>query len=138
MEFEGKVWKDKDSSFWVIEVPFLDIMTEGKTRKEALCMLEDAVEVFVFDLYKNCNRRTFSVSAILYSEGAIGLSASDDRTLLALGLRRQRELSGTTVREASKRLKSSSPNAYGRYERARVGIFSGSAQIDILLDSAHS
>ena len=36
--------------------------------------------------------------------------------MLALSLRRQREKSGSTVREASERLGSKSPNAYAQYE----------------------
>jgi hypothetical protein len=28
MEFEGKVWKDKGSSFWIAEVSFLDLIIE--------------------------------------------------------------------------------------------------------------
>ncbi len=36
MELEGRVWKDPDSSWWLIEISFLDVMTQGKTRKKAL------------------------------------------------------------------------------------------------------
>ncbi len=41
MEMEGKIWKD--GKFWLVEVPALDAMTQGKTRKEALEMVEDLV-----------------------------------------------------------------------------------------------
>lgn len=41
MEIQGKVWKD--GKFWLIEVPTLDAMTQGRTRKEALFMIEDLV-----------------------------------------------------------------------------------------------
>ena len=44
------------------------------------------------------------------------------KILLAISLRRQREKSGSTVREVSKRLGSKSPNAYAQYERGRTGI----------------
>jgi predicted RNase H-like HicB family nuclease len=43
MELEGRVWKDENSSWWLAEVSFLDVMTQGKTKKKALEMLEDAI-----------------------------------------------------------------------------------------------
>ena len=43
IELKGKVWKDPDSSWWLIEISFLDVMTQGKTRKNALEMIEDTV-----------------------------------------------------------------------------------------------
>lgn len=48
------------------------------------------------------------------------MGASDDKLLFALGLKRQRLRSVSTIRDVSKRLKSKSPNAYARYERAQV------------------
>ncbi|MDX8431773.1 MAG: helix-turn-helix transcriptional regulator [Candidatus Algichlamydia australiensis] len=46
----------------------------------------------------------------------------DNKILLALSLRRQREKSGETVREASARLGSKSPNAYAQYEKGKTKI----------------
>jgi hypothetical protein len=56
----------------------------------------------------------------LYEEGVIGMGASNDKLLFALGLKRQRLRSGSTIRDVSNRLKSKSPNAYARYERAQA------------------
>ena len=56
----------------------------------------------------------------LYEEGVIGIGASDAKLLFALGLKRQREKSSSTIRDVSERLNSKSPNAYARYERAQV------------------
>ena len=33
MEFEGRRWKD--GKFWLIEIPALNIMTQGTTKKKA-------------------------------------------------------------------------------------------------------
>ena len=55
-----------------------------------------------------------------YEDGIIGMGASDEKLLFALGLKRQRLRSGSTIRDVSKRLKSKSPNAYARYERAQA------------------
>lgn len=118
MELEGRVWKDTNSSWWLVEVSFLDVMTQGKTRKEALEMIRDAV----FELLKDSYQlgRGFHLNVTLYENGVIGLGASDDKLLFALGLKRQRLRSGSTIRDVASRLNSKSPNAYARYERALV------------------
>ena len=118
MELEGKVWKDSDSSWWLIEISFLDVMTQGKTRKEALEMIKDAVLELLKDSYEELLDKHFQLTVNLYENGVIGMGASDDKLLFALGLKRQRLRSGSTIRDVSERLKSKSPNAYARYERA--------------------
>lgn len=120
MELEGRVWKDPDSSWWLVEISFLDVMTQGKTRGEALEMIKDAVMELLKDSYQSILGKGFKLSVCLYENGVIGLSASDDKLLFALGLKRQRLLSGSTIRDVAKRLNSKSPNAYARYERAQA------------------
>jgi predicted RNase H-like HicB family nuclease len=120
IELEGKIWKDPDSSWWLVEISFLDIMTQGKTRKEALEMIKDAVMELLKDSYEGHLDRHFQLVVHLYEDGIIGLGASDDKLLFALGLKRQRLKSGSTIRDVSKRLQSQSPNAYARYEQAHV------------------
>ena len=118
MELEGRVWKDPDSSWWLVEVSFLDVMTQAKTRAETLEMIKDAVMELLEDSYQGIMGKGFKLSVCLYENGVIGLSASEDKLLFALGLKRQRLMSGSTIRDVAKRLKSKSPNAYARYERA--------------------
>lgn len=120
MEMEGKIWKD--GKFWLIEVPALDAMTQGKTRKEALAMLKDLVFEMAKSYFADEISEDFSVTVIDYKKNVIGIIASDNRFFLALSLRRQREKSGSTVREASERLGSKSPNAYAQYERGKTSI----------------
>lgn len=120
MELEGKVWKDSSSSWWLIEISFLDVMTQGKTRKDALEMIKDAVMVLLKDSYEDLIDKKFHLTVSLYEDGVIGLGASDDKVLFALGLKRQRLQSGSTIRDVSNRLKTKSPNAYARYERAKA------------------
>ena len=102
MELEGRVWKDKSSSWWLIEIPFLDVMTQGKTRKEALEMIKDAVWELLKDSYENLIDDRFRLTVTLYESGIIGLGASDEKLLFALGLKRQRLRSGATIRDVSK------------------------------------
>ena len=120
MEIEGKIWKD--GKFWLIEVPALDAMTQGKTRKEALAMVDDLVLEMTKSYFEDEVGKDFSVTIIDYKKDVIGITVSDNKLLLALSLRRQREKSGSTVREASERLGSKSPNAYAQYEKGKIGI----------------
>ena len=45
MRFVGKVFKA--GKYWAIEIPILDIATQGRTKKEAYEMIADAVESLV-------------------------------------------------------------------------------------------
>lgn len=118
MELEGKVWKDPNSSWWLVEISFLNLMTQGKTRKAALEMIKDATMELLRDSYPDQIDKKFHIWTHLYENGTFGLGATDDKLIFALGLKRQRRLSGSTIRDVSNRLKSKSPNAYARYERA--------------------
>jgi predicted RNase H-like HicB family nuclease len=120
MEMEGKVWKE--DKLWLVEVPALDAMTQGKTRKGALAMVKNLVLEMAKSYFKDEAGQDFKVAVIDYKKDTIGITASDNRLFLALSLRRQREKSGSTVREASKRLGSKSPNAYAQYERGKTSI----------------
>lgn len=120
IEFEGKVWKDPDSSWWLAEIFFLDVMAQGKTRKEALEMLKDAVKELIKDSFKISNRKKLNLKIHLYENQMIGLGASDNTLIFSLGLKRQRMISGSSIREVSKRLNSKHPNSYARYEKAQA------------------
>lgn len=113
-----KLWKD--GSWWLIEISFLDVMSQGKTRQEALEMIKDAVLELLKDSYGGLIDKNFRLSVSLYDKGIIGMRASDNHFLFALGLKRQRLRSGSTIRDVAKRLKATSPNAYARYERAQA------------------
>ena len=119
MELEGKLWKN--GNFWLIEVPAIEVMTQGKTREEALKMVGDAIEGLV-ECYFPEDTKGFKVNVQEYKKGIIGVSTSNNSIMLAFSLRRQREMSKSTVREVSLRLGSNSPNAYARYEKGRTRI----------------
>lgn len=120
MELEGTIWKE--GKFWIIEIPSLDISTQGCTKKEALEMIKDATLELFYSYFKNKISKKFNVNVSEYKHNIIGISASDKKLLLALSLKRQREKEGLTVREVSKRLKTKSPNAYFQYEAAKINI----------------
>ena len=108
MRFFGKVYKD--GKFWLAELPLLDAMTQGHTRKEAYAMVEDLLESLA-------NRPGFKVTVHPGKHGDFEVSSTDTRVLISLFLRRQRERSGLSLSEAAERLGAKSRNAYARYER---------------------
>ena len=120
MELEGKIWKDKKN--WFVEVPSLDVMTQGKSRKDALNMICDAIIELVHCYFESGIRKKFDVTLNDYHKGIVGIRANDNKLLLALSLRRQREKSGSTVRQAAARLGVKSLNAYAQYERGKIRI----------------
>jgi len=119
MELQGKIWKNKNH--WLVEVPSLDMMTQGKTRKEALFMIKDAIMNYMI-YYFESEIEGFDLVIIDYKKSVIGITANNNKLLLALSLRKQREQSGSTVREAAERLGSNSPNSYAQYEKGRTRI----------------
>ncbi len=117
MELEGKVWKDE--KFWVIEVPCLNVSTQGKTKKEAFLMIEDAV----FELMKSYFgeiSEDFKTSINKYKGDDFALTSNDNKLLLSFLLIRQREESGLSIRDAAQQLNSKNPNSYAQYEKGRM------------------
>jgi hypothetical protein len=108
MRLEGRVWKD--GSHWLVEVPMLDVMTQGRTRKEALLMIADAIEGLA-------NRKGFKATVYPAGGEVIEVGSSDTAAYTALMLRRQREAHGLSLAEVSKRLGQTSRNAYARHEQ---------------------
>jgi hypothetical protein len=108
MRLHGRVYKE--GKWWLAEVPLLDAMTQGRSRKEALAMVADLLETLA-------NRPGFVVHVHAGKQEAFEVSATDTRGLLSLLLRRQRERSGLSLAEAAVRLGAKSRNAYARYER---------------------
>ena len=104
----------KEGSFWLIEAPALDVMTQGKTKKEACAMLADAVELLA-------HKKGFKVSVEAAPQGReLYLSSTDNDRLIALLLRRQRQKNGLTLKELAERLGSTSVNAFARYEQGKA------------------
>lgn len=87
MEFEGKVWKDPDSLWWIAEIAFLDVMTQGETKTNALEMVKDAVMELLKDSYKLDAKFSLTVNA--YEGGIIKLRASDYKLLIDFGSKRK-------------------------------------------------
>ncbi|MBN2370843.1 MAG: type II toxin-antitoxin system HicB family antitoxin [Vicinamibacteria bacterium] len=108
--FEGKT--RKDGRFWLVEIPSLDVMTQGRTRSEALVMIADAIEGHV-------DKPGFKITVRSRPDDTFDVGSPDIAALTALLLRRRRQASGLTLAEVAKRLGAQSHNAYARYEQGR-------------------
>lgn len=120
MELEGKVWKD--GKFWLVEVPAIDVCTQGRTRKEALMMIEDAIMELMSEYFQVVEIKDIKLEILDHEKNIFGVKTSNNNLMLSFSLIRQRELSKSTVREVAERLGSKSPNAYAQYERGKMRI----------------
>lgn len=110
MRFSGNIYKD--GKFWLAEIPILDAMTQGHTRKEALEMAADMIETMA-------NKEGFRVEVSFSSGDKFEVGSADPKPLISLLLKRKREISGLSLAQAAERLGASSRNAYARYEQGR-------------------
>ena len=117
MELEGKIWKD--GRWWIIEIPCLNITTQGRTKKEAFLMIQDAVFELMKSYFSGLTKK-FKVAVLDYKENNFGLTSNDSKLLLSFLLIRQREESGLSIRDVAKRLSSKNPNSYAQYEKGTV------------------
>jgi predicted RNase H-like HicB family nuclease len=110
MILSGKIWKD--DKIWLIEVPSLDVMTQGHTKKEAYEMIVDAIELLI-------DEKTIKVKVNPVEMDKFTVEANDEKQLTALMLKRQRVKSRLTIDQLSQRLGYRSKNAYAQYEQAK-------------------
>lgn len=119
MELEGKIWKD--GSYWIVEVPSLNVSTQGKSRKNALFMIQDAVFELMKSYFDDMSE-AFKLTINDYKGDGFGLTSNDNKLLLSFLLIRQREESGLTVRDVAKNLQTKNPNAYAQYEKGNISL----------------
>ena len=132
VKFEGKLIKE--GRFWPIYVPALDVVTQGRSKKDAYAMIKEAVELYV-------DRPGFEVLVIPMPRNKFVLRAkknADDKYLVALMLKHQRAKHGLSTSEVAKRL-GITKHAYAQYEQARSlpSITKVEEFIHAMSDSAH-
>jgi len=110
MRFSGKVFKDGKN--WLAEVPILDLMTQGTTKKEAYEMVADMIESMV-------NKEGFKAGVFKGKNNTFEIGSKETKHLVSLLLQRKREISGLSLSQVSDRLGVSSRNAYARYEQGK-------------------
>jgi len=110
MRFAGRVFRV--GRYWAVEVPILDVVSQGRTKKDALEMIADAVEALA-------NRSGFKLDVFAGAGEYLEVGSEDQAVLTALLLRRARQRSGLTLAQVAQRLGATSINAYARYEQGR-------------------
>lgn len=108
MRFSGRVWKD--GSHWLAEVPLFEAVTQGRSKREALEMIEDWFVSMV-------DQPGFAVEALSPGKDEFEVTSTDLKSMISLLLQRQRQESGLSLADAAERLGAKSRNAYARYER---------------------
>lgn len=108
MRFHGMLYKD--GRHWLAEVPVFDAITQGRTRDEALAMIEDWFVAMV-------DEPGFLLRVYPAGRADFEVAAENARPMISLLLRRQRQKSGLSLTQAAERLGAKSRNAYARYEQ---------------------
>jgi predicted RNase H-like HicB family nuclease len=108
--FKGRYWKE--GRFWVIEVPALDVVTQGTSKDDALEMIADAVESLV-------NIKGFKIEVKQLNKGEFAVSSTSVTPLIALFFKRQRLKKGLTIEDMRARMHTRSRNEYYQYEQGK-------------------
>lgn len=111
MKIGGKVWKSRKDKFWLVEIPFLDLMTQTEHKEDIPDMVKDAIELLVDD-------SKFKIEATL-DRNVVLVESNNPKKLLALILKRQRLKNNLKLEEVSSQLKAKSINEYAQYEQGK-------------------
>jgi hypothetical protein len=107
MRFSGKIYKD--DKFWLAEVPILDLITQGRTKKEAYEMVADMLETLV-------NKDGFKIEVYKGKKDSFEVGSSEAKHMVRLLLQRKRAISGLSLSQVANQLGMKSRNTYARYE----------------------
>ena len=111
MKFQGKAFKN--GKFWLADIPFLELMTQGRTKKELLLMVEDLIVTLA-------DKKEFEVNVKCTKDGIIEIGSNDNKVMIGLLLKRKRQLNNLTIQQVAERMGSTSKNAYARYEQGKT------------------
>ncbi len=98
MRFSGTVFQD--GKYWIIQVPILQVITQGFSLADAYDMIADAIESLVYI-------DGFKIAVHSGENGHFEIEASDTAALIAFMLKQERLNSGLSLQarhEVSQRL----------------------------------
>ena len=124
----GKVFKNKETGkYWAIEIPSLEIYTQGKSKADALNMAEDAVAEM---LGKNISEVTIASN----KDDEFYVSCADTKAIVSAVLKARRLSAGLTMQEVADQMGEKSVTGYARYEQGTTepGFDKLNAILDIL------
>lgn len=127
MLIDAKIIHNKEGGQpnWVIDIPLIDSMTQGYTKKEAVSMAVSLVEELLDIYFGDGAGKKAKVSASNVKNDSFFIEAEDQNKLVSLILIKQREKHGVTFSELQKRLKAKSTYSYKRYETGKHNITVG-------------
>ena len=105
------MWKSRKDSFWLAEVPFLDLMVQAESKDEIGEMVKDAIELHIDD-------PSFMV-AVTVAGDQLFIESNNPKKLIALILKRQRLKKRLKLDEVSSHLAAKSINEYAQYEQGK-------------------
>lgn len=111
MRIQGNIYKD--GKFYLVEIPALNCITQGKTKDDALDMAADWIENFASNM-------EFDAHWVSKRDGSFAIETDDSAALLSLMVARQRTKQGLSLRDMAKQLGVSSRNSVAAYERGKV------------------
>ncbi len=111
MKLQGKAFKN--GKFWLADIPFLELMTQGRTKKELLLMVEDLIVTLA-------DKKEFEVNVKCTKDGILEIGSNDNKVMIGLLLKRKRQLNNLTIKQVAERMGSTSKNAYARYEQGKT------------------
>ncbi len=82
-------------------------------------MIKDAVFELMKSYFSDLDKK-FDITIHDYKGNCFCLTSNNNKLLLSFLLIRQREESGLSIRDVTKRLSSQSPNSYAQYEKGKM------------------
>lgn len=113
MKILGRYYRS--GNFWIVELPSIHYMGQGRSRKESLLMAKEGIEALV-------NLPDFNCEVMDFGDGDFALSTCNVKILAAFILRRIRESQGFSIRDVAKILKMKSHTEYARHESGQVAM----------------
>lgn len=117
MWIDGRVYKSSGSKYWAAEAEDLDVYTQGKSQKDAIHMLKEAIE-----LLAEAGGIKLDIEVKHPVKGdmeRVVAGCSDTKAFIAFLLKRQRQKSGLSIRQVVEKIGARSKTAYARYEQGR-------------------
>jgi predicted RNase H-like HicB family nuclease/DNA-binding XRE family transcriptional regulator len=111
MKLKAKLIKEKEGGY-SIAVESIGAFSQGETKKEALEMISEAIELMV-------NQKGFEIQISLVSGNTFYVESNQPNILFALWLRQNRIKQGLTLEDMRQRLGAKSRNEYAKYEQGK-------------------
>lgn len=105
--------KKLGGKYYFVDMPALDAVTQGRSRKEVLVMAVDWVRCMLDD-------DVFPATARWTSDTEFELSSPCDAKLLSLMLKQKRQAARMSAQQAADKIGATSVAGYYRYERGTV------------------